>query len=262
MSVAPHVLSRVEDGIAVVTLNRPEVLNALSSAMLDGFVAAMRAANADPAVEAVVLTGAGARAFSAGQDLEEALAFTPETVATHFRRLGGLYQSVRDLDKPCVVALNGLAAGFGFQVALHGDVRVGHPGVRMSQPEVAAGIPSIVGLWIMREVIGLARAVEMSLTCRMVPAEECVEWGMIDHLVPEAEVMAKAAAVARELAARPKLAFKASKANLRRLTQAGYDETVGAAQRIQAEAFSTGEPQRVMAAFVEARRRRKLGGGP
>lgn len=239
--------------IAIVTLNRPHALNALDEPMREGLETALNGLGADPAVRGVVLTAAGDRAFSAGQDLETARGFTAETIGGHFERLGRLYQAIRALDKPSVVALNGLAAGFGFQAALHADVRVAHPGVRMAQPEVDAGIPSIVGMWIMREVLGLARAVEMSLTCRMVPADECLEWGLIDHLVPPEQVMPKALAIAREMAAKPAAAFAASKRRMRSLTQAAYDETVAAASRIQAEAFASGEPQRIAAEFMARR---------
>jgi enoyl-CoA hydratase len=251
------VLYAREGEVAIVTLNRPAALNALNEALLEDFIAAMGMANGDPAVRAVVLTGAGQRAFSAGQDLAMAATLNAETIGPWFRRLGGLYQSVRDLDKPSVVALNGLAAGFGFQTALHADVRVGHPGVRMSQPEVQAGIPSIVGMWIMKEVIGLARAIEMSLTCRFLGAEDCLDWGLIDHLVPADQVMAKALEIARALAAKPALAMRLSKERMRRLTQPGYDATIEAAVAIQREAFQTGEPQRVAEAFLAERARRK-----
>ena len=252
----PVLVSR--DGeIAIVTLNRPQALNALDEPMREGLESALRALNADDSAAAVVLTGAGDRAFSAGQDLETSRGFTAETIGRHFRNLGRLYQSIRDLDKPSVVALNGLAAGFGFQAALHADMRVAHPGVRMSQPEVDAGIPSVVGMWIMKEILGLARAVEMSLTCRMVPAEEALEWGLIDAIVPPDQVMTRALAAARELAAKPKLAFRLSKQRMRALTQAGYDAAIEAAVRIQTEAYASGEPQRVAAEFMAKRAARK-----
>jgi len=248
------VLVSSQGEIAVVTLNRPQVLNALDNAMRDRFIAVMGDLNADAQVRGVVLTGQGERAFSAGQDLETARGFTADNIAEHFRVLGGLYQSVRALDKPCVVALNGIAAGFGLQVALHADVRVAHPDVRMSQPEVAAGIPSVMGLWIIKEAVGLARAVEMSLTCRQVPAAECLEWGLVDHVVPREGVMAKALEIARDLASKPTLALRLSKQRMRELTQPEDDATVAAAMRIQPEAFRSGEPQRVAEAFLARRR--------
>src|SRR5690606_5785351 len=102
----PVLVTRDGD-VAIVTLNRPHALNALDEPMREGLEAALRALGADDSAAAVVLTGAGDRAFSAGQDLETARGFTAETVGRHFRNLGRLYQAIRDLDKPSVVALNG-----------------------------------------------------------------------------------------------------------------------------------------------------------
>lgn len=130
----------------------------------------------------------------------------------------------------------------------------------MSQPEVAAGIPSVVGMWIMKEVIGLARAIEMSLTCRFLTAAECLDWGLIDYLVPQDQVMDKALEIARGLASKPALAMRLSKQRMRALTQPGYDATIEAAVRIQSEAFATGEPGRVAATFLAERAALKSGG--
>ncbi len=246
-------LERLDGDILVLTLNRPNRLNALSEDMRIALTDALEAAATRADVAGVVLTGAGPRAFSAGQDLDEAQAFTAETIGGHFRRLGRLYQAIRALPKPVGFALNGVAAGFGLQAALHGDVRVAHPGVTLSQPEVRAGIPSVMGLWIIMESIGLPRAVELSLTCRAVPAAEWQAWGAVDAVVPPEHVLAETLARVRALAAKPARAFAASKLNLARLTQAGYDATIEAAVRIQADAFRTGEPQQVAAAFLSAR---------
>jgi len=252
-----EVLERLDGDILVLTINRPRRLNALSEAVRIGLTEALEGAVARDDVAGVVVTGAGDRAFSAGQDLDEAQAFTAETIGGHFRRLGRLYGAIRVLPKPVGFALNGVAAGFGLQAAFHADIRVAHPGVSMSQPEVRAGIPSVMGLWIIKECIGLPRAVELSLTCRAVPAEELLAWGAIDAIVPPEAVLPETVARVRALAAKPRRAFAASKLNLARLTQADYEATIEAACRIQAEAFKTGEPQRVAAAFLAAREARK-----
>ncbi|MEQ9121759.1 MAG: enoyl-CoA hydratase-related protein, partial [Alphaproteobacteria bacterium] len=136
-------------------------------------------------------------------------------------------------------------------------IRVAHPGVSMSQPEVRAGIPSVMGLWLFKECSGLPRAGELSLACGAVPAEELLAWSAVDAVVPPEEVLPETLARVRALAAKPRRAFAASKLNLARLTQADYEATVEAACRIQAEAFETGEPQRVAAAFLSAREARK-----
>lgn len=180
----PVIATTRDAEVAIVTLNRPTVLNAVDEAMRALFVETMRGLDADDGVRAVVITGAGDRAFSAGQDLDMALSLTADNVGDWFRQLKLFYGAARDMGKPVVVALNGVAAGAGFQLSLHSDLRIAHPGVRMSQPEVNAGIPSIVGSMIMREVIGLARTAEMALSCRFVGAEEAHGYGLINEIVP------------------------------------------------------------------------------
>src|SRR3546814_17442962 len=96
------------------------------------------------------------------------------------------------MGKPVVVALNGVAAGAGFQLSLHSDLRIAHAGVRMSQPEINAGIPSVVGSMIMREVIGLARTAEMALSCRLVGHEAANGYGLINQLLPPERVLPRA----------------------------------------------------------------------
>jgi enoyl-CoA hydratase len=247
----------VEDGIGTVTLNRPEVLNAVDAEMREGIGAALRALDADDGVRAIVLTGAGERAFTAGQDLHELVGFDAETGAAWVRALGRLYQAIRELSKPSVVAMNGIASGAGLQMALHADVRVAHPGVRMTQPEINAGLPSVLGPWIMRETIGFGRTRELALTGRLADAEECRGAGMIDHLVPADELMAKALGVASGLGRQPPNAVRLTKARTRALTQASWDATIEAGAALAREAFADGEPQRVAAAFLAERARRR-----
>src|SRR5215472_15183850 len=127
------VLTDVTGGIATVTLNKPWKLNAWDTPMRAQVAEVLRSWNADPRVLAVVMTGAGERAFSAGQDLDE---------TDKFQSWRDFYNSIRDLDKPCLAALNGVAAGSAFQAAMLTDLRVGHPGVRMGQAEINSGIPS------------------------------------------------------------------------------------------------------------------------
>src|SRR5690606_3225783 len=142
--------------------------NAVDAALRDAFVAALGASNADEAVRAVVVTGAGDRAFCAGQDLDLSGRLDAETVEPWLRGIGGLYRAIRAMDKPTVAALNGLAAGAGLQIALHCDMRIAHPEVKLSQPEIDAGLPSILGSMIMRAIMGQARTMSMALSCRAV----------------------------------------------------------------------------------------------
>lgn len=131
--------------VAVITLNRPERLNAWTTPMREQIIAALERFDADDGVAAIVMTGAGDRAFSAGQDLSEAHDFDGERAVAWVKEWQRYYTVLRSLKKPLVMALNGTAAGSAFQVALLGDIRVGHAGVRMGQPEINAGIASTTG---------------------------------------------------------------------------------------------------------------------
>jgi enoyl-CoA hydratase len=251
------VLSRAEGRVALLTLNRPEVLNAWHAAMRSMLVDMLDAAEQDPLVGAIVMTGAGDRAFGAGQDLNETKTFDPGRAEEWMREWERLYDRIRSLSKPLIIALNGLAAGSAFQVALLGDMRVGHPGVMMGQPEINSGIASVTGPWIMREMLGMARTIDLTLTGRMMKADECHAIGLINRLVPADQVMAATMELAAELAAKPPVAMRLNKARFREVTEAGFRECIAAGIRNQREAYATGEPARMMNEFLAKRAERR-----
>jgi enoyl-CoA hydratase len=240
---------------AIITLNRPEVLNAWHQPMREALKEALAAAEADPAVRAIVLTGAGERAFCAGQDLNETKTFDPARAGEWLGEWEALYDRIRALSKPLIAALNGVAAGSAFQVALLCDFRIAHPGVRMGQPEINAGIPSTTGPWIMREILGLARTIDLTLTGRMMDAAECERIGLFNRVVPRDAVLAEALRLAEELATKPPVAMRLDKQRFRQMTEAGFRDAIAAGIRIQQEAYATGEPARMMEAFFEKRSR-------
>lgn len=248
----------VEDGLGIVTLNRPDRLNAWDTPMREEVAAALGTFNEDPAVKAIILTGAGDAAFSAGQDLSETMAFSSaEDGLEWFHSWRGFYDALRFLDKGCVAALNGVAAGSAFQFSMLTDVRVGHPGTRMGQPEINSGIPSVLGPMLMLSRIGLSRTIELTLTGRMMEGEECHQVGLIHYLVPQSEVMAKAREMAALLASKPPMAMRLNKRRFREVTQPAFDEAFEQGAAIEAEAFAAGEPQAEMEKFFEVRAARK-----
>jgi enoyl-CoA hydratase len=249
------VLTERRDAVAVITLNRPDLLNAWHRPMREALMAAIAACEADPALRALVLTGAG-EAFSAGQDLHETMVFDPDRAAEWIVEWEQLYDLIRSLSKPLIAALNGVAAGSAFQVALLCDFRIGHAGVRMGQPEINSGIASTTGPWIMREMIGLARTIDLTLTGRMMDAEECRAVGLINRLVARERVLDEALALARELAAKPPVAMRLNKQRFREVTEAGFRDCLEAGMRIQRESFATGEPARMMEEFFAERAKR------
>jgi len=247
------ILIDIQGAVAVVTLNRPAKLNAWTTPMRNEIIDALQRFEADDAIRAIIMTGAGDRAFSAGQDLSEAHDFDGERAVAWVGEWQRYYAALRGLSKPLVMALNGTAAGSAFQVALLGDIRVGHPGVRMGQPEINAGIASTTGPWIMNSMLGMSRTIELTLTGRLMDAEECHRIGLIHHLVPDAEVFAKALEIAEALAAKPPVAMRLDKQRFREMTEAGFQDSIEAGTRIQREAYESGEPARMMEAFFQQR---------
>ncbi|MCK1688605.1 AMP-binding protein [Bradyrhizobium sp. 145] len=255
---ANEVKTELRDGVLIVRLNRPERLNAWTSRMRDRLCDVLDRAATDKDVRAVVLTGAGRRAFCAGQDLSETEQFASDVNTKDWlQRLKRFYDAVRGTPKPVVVALNGLAAGSGFQITMLADVVVSHAGVQMGQPEVNSGIPSILGPWLMKESLGRSRTVELAVTGRMMDANECHRLGLIHHLVEEQSVLPLAVSLALDLASKPPEAFRLTKHYLCRANSAEYEKAWLLAAEGQTEAFNTGEPQAAMRDFFAVRRARK-----
>ena len=251
------VLSEVRGAVGILTLNRPQVLNAWNAAMRSRLVEALDEMEANETLRAVILTGSGERAFGAGQDLNETKTFDPDRAELWMGEWERLYDRIRSLSKPIVAALNGVAAGSAFQVALLCDLRIGHDGVTMGQPEINSGIASVTGPWIMRELIGLARTIDLTLTGRMMDAQECLQIGVMNRIVPQDRVMAEALVLAEHLASKPPVAMRLNRARFREVTEAGFRECLKAGVRNQREAYATGEPAKMMEQFLATRAARK-----
>jgi enoyl-CoA hydratase/carnithine racemase len=247
------VLVSVEDKVAVVTLNRPDRMNAVNSTLRSELTGALKRINQDDAVRAVVITGAGPRAFCAGQDLEESAAMEWQHIASWLSAQRDMYQSVRDLDKPCVAALNGVAAGAGFQIALCADIRIMAPDTRIGQPELKAGLASIVGSYLMTLHIGHTHNVGMSLSGELIDGQRAYDIGLVTELTSQDQVLAASLKRAHALAALPATAMRVSKQRFRAMTQAGFDEAVLAGVRAQLECYASGEPQQAMQRFLGER---------
>lgn len=243
----------VTDRVALITLNRPEKLNAWNAAMREEIVQALLAFDADPNVGAIVMTGAGDRAFCAGQDLEEAHGFNADRAEAWMREWERYYGTIRGLGKPIVMALNGITGGSAFQVAMLGDVRVAHPGVKVGQPEINQGIASVTGPWLMNLMLGMSRTIELTLTGRMMDADEALRIGVFHHVVPADQVLAKAREIGLSLAAKPPIAMRLTKQRFREVTEELFKDTIAAGIRIQRESYASGEPARMMEEFYRKR---------
>lgn len=255
--MSDEILLERDDDVAVLTLNRPAALNAWTMSMQRTVREQMSALAADDTVAGVVVTGAGERAFCAGQDLNETAEFDPNGVDAWLANFRALYETVLGVDKPVVAAVNGVAAGSGYQFTLLCDVRVVHPGVRMGQPEVTSGIPSITGMYLTERAVGSSRMRELMLTGRLMEVDELRAVGLVHHVVPQDRVRDEAVAVARRIAAQPSVAVALTKQRYRETVLPGLREAFDAAGRIDRQAWASGQPQQVMRAFFAERAARK-----
>ena len=243
--------------IAIVTLDNPESLNAINGPMRDAIINAMQELNGDAGVRAIVLTGAGERAFSSGQDLAEAASFKTEEVAAWMTHQRAMFESLRNLEKPLVVAFNGTAAGTGFQMGLVADIRVGYADMSFGQPEVRVGLASILGSYLMTLYLSHAHNIEMSLLGGLINGQRALELGLLNHVVEKDEVLAKALEVAEQFAQLPANALRLTKERFRALTQQGFEDACEAVIRYHSDEYATGEPQEIMRGFLEARARKR-----
>ena len=226
--VASEVLYEVADGIATITLNRPERMNAISGPMLTKLAADLLKANADPKVRVVLLTGAG-RAFCVGLDLVDATqgsgigsASQQSHVSVNLDLRNTPPTILFNLDKPTICALNGAAAGYGLDTALGCDIRIMGESSKLAAAFVKRGVvPESGGTWLLPRLVGWSKAAELIFTGRTLSAAESLALGLTNEVVPDAELMTRARTVAAEIAANAPLAVQSAK----RLMRMGLEET-------------------------------------
>lgn len=218
-------IERRESGVALVTLNDPERLNAMTEAMGGAIREAVAALKGDASVRAVVLTGAG-RAFSAGGDLDMLVRMARDgnadpggpTRARHqafMERFYSLYLSVRDLPQPTLAALHGPAIGAGFCVALACDIRVAAREAKLGLNFTRLGIhPGMAATWTLPRIVGPAHAAELIYTGRLVDGSEAARIGLVNRAIPREEVLAATLALAAEIAEAAPVAVRGAKRSL------------------------------------------------
>ncbi|MFL5961282.1 MAG: DUF4389 domain-containing protein [Gaiellaceae bacterium] len=249
-------MSEVEvtrDGaVLTITLNRPDVLNALNKAVHDGIHAGLEQAK-DPSIRAVVITGAG-RGFCVGQDLQE-FSSGAGTVADNLREnYHRTVLAIRALEKPVVAAVNGPAAGAGMSLAFACDVRIASDAASFVPAFVNIGlVPDSGGTWLVRRVLGTARAFEWLATGRRLPAEEARQWGVVSEVVPAAELVDRTKEVAELFAAMPTRAVWETKRLLDAAETSTFEEQLELEATTQAGLTQTFDFREGVAAFLEKR---------
>lgn len=254
------VLYAVKSGVATITLHRPEVYNALNAQLHADLLAALRAAERDEAVRAVVITGHG-KAFSSGQDLREFPAEGAAAVIDERLRqsYNPLVMKLRSLPKPAIAAINGVAAGAGLSLALACDLRVAADDARLVVAFARIGLIPDCGMsYTLPRLIGPARAFELAARGGEVDAPTALAWGLVNRVVPAAELAAAAQALGEELARGPALAISLIKRSLAFSEGATLEEALEYEAQAQAAAASHPDFAEGVAAFREKREARFL----
>lgn len=198
-----------DGAVAVVTLNRPKVLNALNNQTLTELASCLAALKADDTVRAIILTGAGEKSFVAGADINELAALSPVEGQGHARRGQLIFDAVEQMGKPVIAAINGFALGGGCELAMACTMRIAADTARFGQPEINLGLlPGYAGSQRLPRLVGKSIAMEILLTGDMVSAARAYEIGLVNRVVPAAELMAEATKLAQALAAKAPIAVR------------------------------------------------------
>ena len=244
----------IADAIATITLDRPEALNALTVAMKDELLAALRSIGRDRSVRSVVLTGAG-RAFCAGQDLRERLEPGAVPLAVELReRYNPIIRAMRTLDQPIVGAINGVAAGAGASLAFACDIRVAAEGASFLLAFGRIGlVPDSGATWLLPRLVGPAKAAELALLGDALSAADAERFGLVAGVIPADELAAVARELAQRLASLAPKALALTKRALERSWSVSLDEALEDEAHRQGIAGATADHGEGLAAFLEKR---------
>ncbi|WAX78105.1 enoyl-CoA hydratase/isomerase family protein [Streptomyces sp. KMM 9044] len=257
--MADTVLYEVNDGLATITLNRPEAMNALNVAAKVALRDAVRSAADDDGVRAVLLTAAGDRAFCVGQDLKEHIGLlaadredsgdrTMSTVREHYNPI---VMALAGAAKPVVAAVNGVAAGAGFGFALAADYRIVADTAAFNTSFAGVALTADSGIsWALPRVVGPSRATDLLLFPRSITAQEAYDLGIANRLVPAAELRAEARKTARALAAGPTVAYAALKESVAYGLTHSLEEALAKEDELQTRAGASEDHTIAVQAFV------------
>jgi len=246
------ILTETRGRVGLITLNRPQAMNALNRMLLSELVSALTAFDADEAVGAMVITGSE-RAFAAGADIKEmAEASAVEMLTSSFVEL---FDGIRKVRKPVIAAASGFALGGGCELAMSCDMIVASETAKFGQPEVTIGvIPGAGGTQRLTRAVGKALAMEMVLNNRMLTAAEALQYGLVNRVVPVERLMEETLALATEVAGRAPLAVRLGKEAINKAFELSLTEGLDAERRAFYMLFASEDQKEGMKAFVEKRK--------
>jgi enoyl-CoA hydratase/carnithine racemase len=256
-----NILWDVRDAICTITLNQPDLRNAISDEdMVEDIVAALERLNRDGRIRAAILTGAG-KAFSAGGNLKKMATpgglggGTPQETRLAYRHgIQRIPLAFEKLEVPIIAAVNGPAIGAGCDLACMCDIRVAGESASFAESFVKIGlIPGDGGAWLLQRVIGFSRAAELTFTGEAVGAKEALAMGLVSHVVPDADLLAKARSIAEKIAANPPHAVRMAKQLMLQARQASLANILDMSAAMQAIVQTTADHKEAVEAFRQKR---------
>lgn len=245
------ILFTIDGHVATITLNRPQKLNAVTPEMSDAIIEAVETVNASDTIRCVIVTGAGERAFCAGSDIKEL-----DTYETpwQFRNRPDYCDAMRKLLKPTIAAVNGYAFGGGLETSMSCDIRIASENAQFAAPEIKLGWIGGGGMaTFLAHSIGASNAALMLMTGDAIPAERALAWGLVSEVVPQADLMARARAIAETIASRAPIAAETAKLNLRASYSMPQEKAIEYERDLQTICFATADALEGRAAFKEKR---------
>jgi enoyl-CoA hydratase len=247
------IIAENKGAVALITLNRPKALNALNAQLARELGQALHAADEDPAIGCIVLTGSE-KAFAAGADIKEMADFGPEQIAPVVEALGDAFDRLEAMPKISIAAINGFALGGGLELALAADLRYLAEDGKVGQPEIRLGvIPGAGGTQRLTDLVGPGRARELVYSGRVVGATEASALGLTELVVPAADVFERAMTDARTFAEGPREALAAAKAAIRASLLTPGPAGLAAEREAFVQLFGTADQREGMRAFLEKR---------
>ena len=245
------ILSEKKESVGVITLNRPEAMNALNGALMTELIAALSAFDADDEIGAIVIAGSE-RVFAAGADISEMSKMSAvEMLTSSFVEM---FDGIRDIKKPIIAAVSGYALGGGCELAMSCDMIVASEKAKFGQPEINLGvIPGAGGTQRLTRAVGKAIAMEMVLNNRTLSAKEALEFGLVNSVVPVDEYLEKALKLAKRISVRAPLALRQAKDSVNKAYELSLTEALEFERRAFYFLFTTEDQKEGMTAFVEKR---------
>jgi enoyl-CoA hydratase/carnithine racemase len=257
---SPLVLTARDADVLIWTLNRPQALNAFNVPLLEALLACVEVAHSDRSVRCAIVTGAGDKAFSAGADLKERRGMSLDEARAFVRRISQTFDAVASLPFPTIAAVNGVAFGGGFELALACDLRVVADSARLGLTEVSVGImPGAGGTQRLPRLVGVARAKELIFSARRVEAVEALALGLANRVTPAAETLPVAQALAAEIAQQAPLAVRQAKHAIDAGLDLGLEAGLALEQKAYAPLLDTRDRLEGLEAFADKRPPRYVG---